>query len=586
MRLCRRLLLLGLVATLSYAQLTMDQKVSDFQALAGLYAKRYGPYEWKRDALGVDLFNIAPWLAQVQATKNDLDFYEVMQQYVASLNDAHDIYELPSNYQATLNFTVDIYDGKLLVDYINRLRLPAAEFGFTISYELVSIDGQDAQKQLDGLLRYEIAANPRSTRRLAAQLLTSRPQVLMPHAADVPEISVVLFRRPDGNMESYRIPWAKSGLPLTTVGRYTTPGPASLTGRTRFTHPGRPGFDPINDPTNPPDAPPVPDETPLYLQVLNRLQNCRLPDKSVNGFGAQAPVFAASLPSSFVLRLGKSPQDPFYSGIFSAAAHTIGYIRIPSFNPTDPTAALTAFQKEIAFFQTNTEALVVDDMRNPGGSVSYLNSILSLLMPAKWRSIPFELRATSEFVEEVSSAMVSAASQGAPQSYLDLLQQIKDNIVAANAKMRGRTDPIPLDDVTIDRGPAMDSKGNILAYTKPVLVLVDDMSASAGDAFAATIQDNARGPLLGWRTMGAGGSVEAWEAGSYSLGIATVTESLMIRKNDITTAEYPAEPYVENIGVRPDIEVDYMTTDNLNRNGKPFVDAFVNAAVNLIQAGK
>ena len=70
----------------------MDQKVSDFQSLAALYAKRYGPYEWKRDALGVDLFNIAPWLAQVQATKNDLDFYEVMQQYVASLNDAHDVY--------------------------------------------------------------------------------------------------------------------------------------------------------------------------------------------------------------------------------------------------------------------------------------------------------------------------------------------------------------------------------------------------------------------------------------------------------------------------------------------------------------
>ena len=75
--------------------------------------------------------------------------------------------------------------------------------------------------------------------------------------------------------------------------------------------------------------------------------------------------------------------------------------------------------------------------------------------------------------------------------------------------MRGRTKPIPLDDMTIDRDPAMDAKGNIIAYTKPIMVLVDEMSASGGDAFAATIQDNARGPLLGWRTMGAGGNVEA-----------------------------------------------------------------------------
>jgi hypothetical protein len=553
----------------------MDQKVSDFQALAGLYAKRYGPYEWKRDALGIDLFSIGPWLAQVQATKNDLDFYEVMQQYVASLNDAHDVYQLPSTFQASLNFTVDIYDGKLLVDSINRSRLPASEFGFVNGYELVSIDGQDSQKQLDTLLRYEIAANPRSTRRLAAQLLTFRPQVLMPHAADVPEISVVLFRRPDGGMETYRIPWAKSGLLLTNVGRYTTPGSNSMT-----TLSGSPGF----RAADPSDVPPVQDETPAYMEVMNRLQNCRLPDKAVNGFGGQVPVFAASLPTNFVLRQGRSSQDPFFSGVFSSGGYIIGFIRIPSYAPLNTTAALTAFQTEIAYFQANTQGLVIDEMRNPGGSVSYLNAIVSLLMPSKWRSIPFELRATSEWVRSVSSSLVSAAAQGAPQSFLDQLQMIKDEILAANVAMRGRTKPIPLDDVTIDREPARDSKGNLLAYTKPLIVLVDEMSASGGDAFAATIQDNGRGPLLGWRTMGAGGTVEGWEAGTYSLGFATVTESLMNRKSDISTAEYPSAPYVENIGVRPDIVVDYMTAANLNQRGKPFVDAFVAAIVAEIQA--
>jgi hypothetical protein len=478
-----------------------------------------------------------------------------------------------------LNFWVDIYDGKLLVDSIDRSRLPAAEFGFVTGYELVSIDGQDSQKQLDGLLRYEIAANPRSTRRLAAQLLTVRPQYLMPHAADVPEISVVVFRRPDGNMETYRIPWAKSGLLLTNVGHYTTPGltgtaDVSAVSRVPRTRPHAPG------------GPPVSGETPEYLQVLNRLQNCRLPDKAVNGFGSQAPVFAASLPSSFVLRQGRSYYDPFYSGVFSAGGHTIGFIRIPSYAPNNTTIALAAFQNEIAYFQANTEALVIDEMRNPGGSVSYLNAIVSYLMPTVWRSIPFELRATSEWVEAISSALVSAVALGAPQYYVDLLQAIKDELVTANAAMRGRTKPIPLDDVTINRSPAMDAKGNMIAYTKPIVVLVDEMSASAGDAFAATIQDNARGPLLGWRTMGAGGNVEGWEAGTYSLGYATVTESLMNRKTAIVTAEYPTAPYVENIGVRPEIVVDYMTADNLNRNGKPFVDAFVAAILAQIPAKK
>ena len=562
---CSRVLLLTVSISLCYAQLTIDQKVADFQALSALYDKRYGPYEWKRDAIGFDLLTISPWLAQIVATKNDLDFYEVMQQYVASLNDAHDYYQLPATFQARLNFTVDIYDGKLLVDSINRSRLPAAEFPVAAGYELVSIDGVDSQKQLDGLLRYEIAANARSTRRLAAQLLTIRPQSLMPHAAAVPDASVVVFRRPDGILESYRVPWTKSGLLLTNVGRYTTPGTGS----------GSSADDVV-----------TPDDTEDYMQPLRRLQNCRIPDKAVNGFGAQVPVFAASLPSSFVVRQGKSALDPFFSGVFEAGGFKIGFIRIPSYQPTNPTTALAAFQSEIAFFNGNTDGLIVDEMRNPGGSVSYMNGIVSLLMPSTWRSIPFALRATSEWVVEISSSLTSATAQGAPKNILDLLKSIMDEIVNANAAQRGMTNPIPLDDVTIDRDPATDAKGNVIAYKKPLLVLVDELSASGGDAFAATIQDNARGPLLGWRTMGAGGNVELWEAGSYSLGLATVTESLMTRKSVITTPDYPAAPYVENIGVRPDIVVDYMTVDNLINGGKPFVDAFTAAMVSLIQANK
>jgi hypothetical protein len=40
----------------------------------------------------------------------------------------------------------------------------------------------------------------------------------MPHAPDVPEISTVVFPPPDGDLETYRIPWAKSGLPLISIG--------------------------------------------------------------------------------------------------------------------------------------------------------------------------------------------------------------------------------------------------------------------------------------------------------------------------------------------------------------------------------
>jgi hypothetical protein len=51
----------------------------------------------------------------------------------------------------------------------------------------------------------------------------------------------------------------------------------------------------------------------------------------------------------------------------------------------------------------------------------------------------------------------------------------------------------------------------------------------------------------------------------------------------ISTPEFPPSPYIENIGVRPDIVVDYMTRSNLMTGGAPFVQAFTDAAVKLAQ---
>src|SRR5258705_9452633 len=104
-------ILLVCLAAASRAQLLSDQKIQDFQQLAALFAKQYAPYEWKRDGLGIDMLQIAPWLERVRATKDDLEFYEICAQYVASLNDVHSQFYLPSDFFAQLGFEVHLYDG-------------------------------------------------------------------------------------------------------------------------------------------------------------------------------------------------------------------------------------------------------------------------------------------------------------------------------------------------------------------------------------------------------------------------------------------------------------------------------------------
>jgi hypothetical protein len=131
---------------------------------------------------------------------------------------------------------------------------------------------------------------------------------------------------------------------------------------------------------------------------------------------------------------------------------------------------------------------------------------------------------------------------------------------------------------------AKDADGNVVAYTKPLIVLVDDFSISAGDIFPAMLQDNQRGPLVGTRTNGAGGSISGWAAGIYSESSTTNTNTLVTRIAPVEIPGYPIAHYVENIGAHADIPLEYMTRENLLSRGRGFVEGFTQAILEQIRA--
>ena len=153
---------------------------------------------------------------------------------------------------------------------------------------------------------------------------------------------------------------------------------------------------------------------------------------------------------------------------------------------------------------------------------------------------------------------------GAEQWQVDNFENIYKHLAQANRE-GGRTGPLSLN-----------GTGSLILL---------QMSASGGAFFPAVIQDNGRGQIVGWRTMGAGGNVIPYDVTVFSEAAATVTQSLMVRREPIVTAEYPTAPYVENVGVRPDVEIDYMTRDNLMNRGTVFVASFTKVMLERIAAG-
>src|SRR5258708_4648884 len=536
-------------------KMTRGEKTLDFSQMAATYAMNYGPLQWKRDALNFDLLNIGGWLTKATNTQDDLDFYELCVSYVASLNDAHDVFLLPfsADFQAYLRFDFDIYDGKTIIEFIDPTQLPARDFPFQIGDELVSVDGVATLDLIQQFTKYAIAGNPLSTSRFAAQLITFRVQQIMPHAHVLPALSTVVINRQSAGTQSFSIPWLTVGTPPTIVGPVLPPFSSSA-GKSSAS-----------------------EASHDYMQPLRRLRNLRLPDpKLVLGFGALKPVFR--LPDSFVLRMGSNRFDSYYTGTYQAQGLTIGYTRIPPFD----SFASDEFQTEINYMQQNTDGLIVDIMRNPGGEGCFAEDLLSRIMPNQFQTLGFEIRATRSWVAAFQQALQDAKDFGAPATIVRQYENLLQQVTAAFLMPSGRTSPLPLCGTSLNVLSALDKNGQVIAYSKPVMLLADEMSASAADFFAAVFQDNQRGPIFGMRTMGAGGSVNPYQVSTYSEGLAGITESLMHRKNPIATPEYPTAPYVENIGVRPEIKQDYMTVDNLLNHGSTFVQAFTDAMVKLI----
>ena len=597
-------------ALTSNAQLTHQQKLNDFRSLVGLYNKQYAPYEWKVQAFDFDLLQLQPWLEQVNASHDDLEFYDICVRYVASLQDSHDEFILPSAYEVYLPITADIYDGRVLIDFIDRTALDPQTYPFQIGDELLSVDGKAVGDWIVDLRPYAAngQANPVSRDRLAVATILDRYQGFYPYAGKVRpgDDATIVVRSQNGKTATYTITWQAVGpyTPLDQQGPVPNPGAKPFNKKTAF------ALSPVKRPmrqlgqaeTNPwgiwTGESPIREETPVPegLERLWKLQEASAwePEHVVAGslvpFNSHFPEFAP--PPGFKLRLGAKSTDEFVSGTFPVGNTLVGFIRIPSFSPLSQSNALKQFQIETSFFQTNTSGLVIDLMGNGGGSICYANTLVGYLNPQPYPGLSAKLRATQFWRASLENLLDFEESSGRPQSDIDLVKGMIDEVEHALGENRGLTQTLPVfTPVGIcNRGgglfyqPAKDAQGHNIAYTKPILLLTDNFTISSGEMFAAVLQDQNRVSVYGVRTDGGGGNVVSFNEtlGPYSEGNARITLSIVVRDHLISTPGLPSSPYVENIGIQPDFPAEFNTRDNLLTGGQPFVNGFRQVIGNLI----
>ena len=563
------LFLCFLISAPAFAQLSVEQRAFDFQVLASLYAKRYAPLQWKRDLFNFDVLDLKPWLSRVREAKDDVEFLELCKEYVASFDDLHTSFNAPGSLVADTGLFTDIYEGKVLVDGINRTLLPAARFPIAVGDEVVSIDGQPVEEVLAAITRRQKMGNPVTTRRYAADLLTFRPGNELPRTVELGDNLEIELRQSEGEIRKFTIPWVKTGYSSSKIGPVPSPRTAVA-------------LDDSEEEAVSPQAAlitslhgnaawKVPSENWVARRFQRLQENREEVEGWVLGWGNRTPGFAP--PAGFQQRLGRATADFHFSGTYTAEGKRIGYLRIPNFAPASAAAAQREIAGEIAFFRQNTDGLIVDVQRNTGGGC-YMLTATAYLIPQRFWFFGQEIRPTQDTIASYQATLELARRLEVDQWLIDTIEFQLGMIKQAYNEPRGMTGPIPACSFTFENDPAKDATARVIAYEKPLIVLIDEFSTSAGDIFPAMMQDNKRGPLVGTRTNGAGGSISLWDTGFFMEATATNTDSLVTRREPRAVQGYPTSHYIENVGAQPDIPLERMTVENLRSGGRQFTDGF------------
>jgi hypothetical protein len=307
--------------------------------------------------------------------------------------------------------------------------------------------------------------------------------------------------------------------------------------------------------------------------------------------GQRLPLFHSKLPKDFSeIDLPASMEKNFkkeniFAGTFMRNGKRVGLLRIPSYSIDNIEAAGPVIEYFVRQLEMKSDYLILDQMNNPGGSVTYSDMWIRALVGKidASKHMRFQVRPTTHFMENFSEIYteMNKISTILPSEIRDpLLDEVREQFERVHLAYRtGETLSEPVTLLPFLRlieltqafakmaNPQADlfsdqPKHSLLrdfSYTKPILMLINQFDFSGGDATPASLSDHGRVLLVGTRTAGAGGTVEAFSLRLLATEFKyRLTTSLMYRPSR------PEQPYVENYGVQPNIEMeptahDYVT---------------------------
>jgi len=524
---------------------TKEMRISDARTIISIFERNYAPREWKEKSLGLSFEKLSrDFLESAEKEMPDESFYGLIAQYLSAFQDSHISFHFPSSARASLPISTDYLDGKVVVIDTDTPKV-------ALGSELVSIDGKSSEKILKNNLSYIGQGNPEAALRFAAARITFISQAKFPK---LPQnaVSTLVFKKPTfGETYEVNLEWSYRGSEFA-----------------EFNDPGIDIFSSVKSQTG------FEKSNPLFDRTQRLFSGSR--DYAHLSMGEEKPFFPVG--ENFILR----KASPHYTGVFLIDGKRIAYLRIHDFNggTYDFKDAIAQLEEDIPYYEETTDAIIIDQTGNPGGSWHYSTTIASFFFDRPFEDLKDAWkanRATLSWVEDVVEYYRDSDNSEKAKWFKILAEEVRQ------AMKDGRilTKALPIINTSGTIEPYKTKDGTQITYTKPMLLLMNELSVSCGDLFPALMKDNGRATLFGTRTMGGGGAVHQTSPIGYSEIAIGHTVSLTER-NAETEFDGKKTNLLENVGVAPDIEY-RIGLDDLMSGYELYREHAIEAALGLLE---
>lgn len=545
------LLVPAMLAAFPSQEKAKDQMISDLEFFRATFQSQYAPMEWKATFGDWDLdqeIEKAQNAVRSHPSMTVKDYQRILKNFFGSMGDYHVNISFISTESSYLPIRFKEANGRFYVIGVEaQLIKDRTAKSIAVGDEIVTIDGKPTAEVIQSYLDQEYYGGITRTDRATGILYF--PLRVGALGQKCPQGSLLFGVRQQltNQLKAVKIDWLYT---KEQVANIIPPAGAKSAQKPKLQAPKQePAF--------------------AFLRGSMMAPQYKALQKSRYTLGADAIGSRESFLPALGSKIWESDPDtsPFHAYIFQLdSGERIGYVRIPHYDGSSHKA--DQFREIIRRFQTNTDALIVDQLNNPGGSVFYMYALASMLSDQDL-TVPLHRIALTQ--KEVMGAIhdldafqnIKSDSQAQSMLGADLDGYPVNLHVAKCFKQfmnfqveewnRGNllTNPIALYGI---KEIKPDSRAR---YSKPLLVLINELDFSCGDFLPAILQDNKRGVLMGARTGGAGGFIlSADHPNLFGIDSFTYTGSL---------AERVDHNPIENLGVHPDIYYDISENDLQNR---------------------